>query len=65
MKKTIYTTIQDGETIEVLEDGKAFTKGFTDMGSAMHSVWVANGKKAHEFYSNIENEVFLEIRDVV
>lgn len=63
MKKTNYTTIKEGSAISVLEDGKAFTKGFTDVESAMHSIYVTNGKVVGHFYHSVDSEVFLEVKD--
>ena len=63
MTKTNYTIEYIGTTISILEDYKPFTKGFTDLGSAMHSCWVSNGKNTREFYHAIGSEVFLEVRD--
>ena len=50
IKKTKYQLNQEGEQFEVLKNGKIEAKGFNDEESALHSVWVIEGKVYDHFY---------------
>ena len=59
MIKTNYTIIKEATYI-VMEGGSHVTKGFTDIDSALHSIWVLNGKVKEHFYQEVNGFVYLE-----
>ena len=59
--KTNYTIEKSRETYRVLKHGKIEAQGFGDVESALHAVWVLEGKKMSEFYTEVDGDVHLII----
>ncbi|MDQ7067772.1 MAG: hypothetical protein Q9M40_07255 [Sulfurimonas sp.] len=59
MKKTDYTIKKEEKDFSVLKNGLYMTQGFFDKESALHSIWVTEGKDPLEFYVEHDNIVFL------
>ena len=59
MKTNYKLQAEESGLITVLEHDKILSKGFTDNESALHSVWVINGKCVTDFYDVVGSEVFL------
>ena len=57
MKNTSYTIKKEGTIFIVFKDKIIETKGFTDIGSALHSIWVVEGKVAKDWYYEKEGAV--------
>lgn len=56
ISKTPYTI----ENLKVLKNGKLQAQGLGDMESALHCVFVLEGKKENTFFVEINGEVFLQ-----
>jgi len=64
MKITDYTTqTEDSGSITVYLLDKVVSRGFSDMESAMHSVFVMEGKVKGHFYHEKNRQVYLEVRE--
>jgi len=48
--KTDYTIEKCGNNRTVWKNSKVASKGFTDDESALHSIWVLEGKNQNDFY---------------
>lgn len=59
MDKTDWIIISDNNRLTALYKGKIEAKGLDDMASALHAVWVMEGRKKGHFYIEINGEVFL------
>ena len=57
MTKTNYTVTQDGNNTIVNKNGSLVAQGFTDTESAMHCVWVMEGKQVGTFFVLVGDEV--------
>lgn len=63
MKKTNYVLHKEKSgSFTVLNNNKVCSKGFNDIESALHSVWVLNGKNQNHFYKQRDGKVFLAYR---
>lgn len=63
IEQTKYTIVPDHNRLAVLLDGRIEAKGFTDEESALHAVWMKQGKKAGHFYTVKEGVVYLMVED--
>ena len=62
MIKTDYTVTQNGNNTIVNKNGSLVAQGFTDTESAMHCVWVMEGKQQGTFFSLSGNTVIKQER---
>ena len=61
--KTNYT-INNTAPYESFENGISLTKGFFDIESVLHSIWVLNDKNINHFYEAVDGVVYCrEVRD--
>jgi len=51
-------TISKTAPYEAYKDGQTITKGFFDIESTLHSIWVLNGKVLTNFYEAIDGVVY-------
>jgi len=62
MQQTKYVIQKESARLTVYLNDKVVSKGFTDIESALHSVWVLNGKNQNHFYKQRDGKVFLAYR---
>lgn len=60
--KTNYEIVQEGTLFSVYLEGTMACKGFFDEESALHAVWVQNGKKEDNYYTLEGGAVYCYVR---
>ena len=55
--QTPYTITTEGRLCTVYKDGKITAKGFFDVESALHAIWVDEGKILEDWYYELDGAV--------